>query len=152
MKGDVAGYAQSKLPLPGPVVIYVYASPGILVAAIKAHGSYDGDVMRKVEAAIDARDFKDFENPELSGTAVALKDYLFDQGYRIEDVVSKETPYTLLLAVMDLSNPDCASASKLSDRYTQVLRRAVEQVSVRDAYTIGMVELSSSTVKIECKK
>ena len=107
--------------------------------------------MREVEAAIDARDFHQFKNPGLSGTAGALKEYLFDQGNRVEDLVSQKTPYTLLLTVMDLSNPDCARALKQSDRYMQALNRAVEEPSARNGYTIGMLELSSPTVKVECK-
>lgn len=152
VKGDVTGYAQSKLPLPGPVVVYVYASSGALVAVIRAHGGHNDDALRKVEDAIGSCDFHEFESPELSGTAAALKEYLFDQGHRVEDLVSKKTPYTLLLTVMDLDNPACASALKLRDQYAQALHLAAEKPSVRGAYTVGMLELSSSTVKIECKK
>ena len=152
VKGDVAGYAQSKLPLPGPVVIYVYASTGVLVAAIDARGGYDGEIMRRVEDAISGGDFRDFESAELPATSSSLREYLLDQGYRVEDVISKRTPYTLLLTVMDLDNPGCAGASQLTDRYVQALHRSVEKASAHIAYTIRSFKLSSPTVKIDCKK
>lgn len=152
VKGELTSYVQSKLPLPRPVVVYVYTSSGSLEAVIETHGGYDASLIGQVKAAVDKRDFHSFRGPDLARTATAMSGYLSDQGYRIEEVVNKKMPFTLLLAFVAVKGDACASAMEVRGQYEQAIRDAVEQPSTRGVYALDLFELSSSTLKIECRR
>lgn len=150
-KGDWQRYLQNSLPIPSPVVAYVYSSSGSLSGVIEIHAEDNADVMRKIASAIGARDFRDFGGPKLSSTDATLKGYLADMGYPIDAVVSSKTPYTLLLSALGLQGAACANSLKVRHRIEQAVRDAAEQPSVQGVYTVNTLELEpSATFKITC--
>jgi hypothetical protein len=151
-KGDWARYLQNKLPIPSPLVVYVYASSGSLAGVIEMNAGDNAGVTHKIAAAIGTRDFRDFNKPELSRTDATLKGYLADMGYPIDAVVSAKTPYTLVLAALSLQGEACAASVKVRDQIEKTVRDAAEQPSAQGAYTVNTLELGSSAAnKIECR-
>ena len=150
-KGDWQQYLKNNLPIPSPVVVYVYTSSGTLAGVIEMHVGDNADVTHKVTSAIGTRDFRDFNNPKVSSTDASMKGYLTDMGYPINAVVSAKTPYTLVLAALGLQGAACANSLKVRNQIEQVVRDAAEQASVHGAYTVNTLELEpSATFKIEC--
>lgn len=151
-KGDWQRYLQNSLPVPSPLVVYVYTSSGSLAGVIEMHVGDNADAMRKIAVAIGKRDFQDFNKPELFSTDTTLKAYLADMGYPINAVVSTKTPYTLLLAALDLQGEACANSLKVRNQIEQTVRDAAEQPSVQGAYTVNTLRLeSSASFKIQCR-
>ncbi|AIF46007.1 hypothetical protein [Dyella japonica] len=151
-KGDWARYLHEHLPIPSPLVVYVYTSSGSLAGVMEMHVGDTADITHKIVSAIGTRNFADYSKPELSRTDATLKGYLADMGYSPQALVSSKTPYTLLVAKLGLQGEACANSLKVRHHIEQTVRDAANQPSVQGAYTVNALELEpSATFKINCQ-
>jgi hypothetical protein len=146
--GDFGSYLQSELP--NPLVLYVFTPSGSLAGYAVAHRNEGYGPLKKIRSAIRAQDFHDFHVRKASDVGKVLTGYLSEQGYKIDDVVSKEKKYSLLLVIADTKNGSCATLRQFQQHYEQAINNIVKQPQARGSYRLTILKLSAD-VPLTCK-
>jgi hypothetical protein len=149
-RGDSLEYYASRLP--DPIVIFVLSSNARLVGILDPHGHLDKGSLDELAGLIASKRFARLADGTRVSTDALLRNYLLDQGYRMGDIVHRDTPFTLLLVMQTVKKTDCQAYADLEARFKNRIRRAVEDGNVdQPFYSVALLEVGSPKSTIKCK-
>jgi hypothetical protein len=148
-RADAIEYYTSRLP--DPIVIYVYNAQAKLISVIDTHGGSDETSMRKVEDLISGQAFSELPGKRSDALSSSFDAFMMDQGYKIREIVSRKTTYTLLLVMPKVKKTDCADYLEVEDRFKSAIRKSVPaSVKGETLYSVAILEIESPKEKITC--
>jgi hypothetical protein len=148
-RADALEYYASRLP--DPIVIYVYTAQAKLISVIDTHGGSDEKSMRKVEDLISGQAFSGLSSGQSDTLSSSFDAFMMDQGYKIREIVSSKTKYTLLLVMPKVKKTDCADYLEVEDRFKSAIRKSVPASAKGEAlYSVAVLEIESPKEKITC--
>jgi hypothetical protein len=148
IRGDFGSYLQSELP--NPLVLYVFTPSGSLEAYAVAHRNEGFGPLQKMEAAISAQDFRDFNTRESLRIEKKLIEYLSEQGYKIGEVVDKGKKYSLLLVIAETKSQSCITLREFQEHYEAAINNVVEASAAKSSYRLTTLILSAH-VPLTCR-
>lgn len=147
--GGALEYYQNQLP--EPIVAFVYAADGELIGIIDPHGKSDPQAMHQVGEIVSGEVFAMPAGFRSDVLDKSLAGYLQDQGYRVRDIVSHKSKYTLLLVMPHIKPTDCPGFRDVEARFKQVIGDAARgQVDGMSRYTLAALEIDSPKQSIQC--
>lgn len=149
-KANAIEYFESHLP--SPVVIYVYTSRGDLAGIIDNHGHHTRASIQSMKNIIATESFLEDKETSVATSDESLRNFLLDQGYSIEDIVNKDTKYTMLITLWNVKASDCKEFTETQQEYKDAADASIRNhPSGRSAYSVAIIKLDSPAVELGCK-
>lgn len=145
-RADTIAYAQNLLPM--SVIVYVFTSDMTLAGVIDNAGLKEAEQLQRIAEAVGTRRFPAPVDAQPDALAQSVGYFLRDQGYRLDEVVSDRTRYTLLLVLPHVKPTDCAYFTTLNQKYKDAVHKATSGLS--GVYSVAILELASPKAKLSC--